>query len=140
MNNFRPKFDKINATYAWRLRLLPEYDTRINKIGSNIFEGYSKYIDVPEDANKKDLLIKCCSMLFAKKWVHKSDGVLIYKADTYMKLPIGANKCILQILPDNGLWCFKYSELEINKYQLQFIEKMVESANSGLVQILKVVK
>lgn len=78
--------DKYRSTFAWRILVKPEEDTRKFKKGDHIISGYSKYLNADEPDDKEQLLLDCCSMLFEQNWIRKSNGILLYKSDNGIML------------------------------------------------------
>lgn len=56
-----------------------EFDYRKNPEGKFIMPGYSAYEGIPEMNNKDQLLLLSVGALFEKRYVYKSNGILIYK-------------------------------------------------------------
>lgn len=137
---FELKYDKVAATYAWRFRLLPEFDIRKNKVGFNNYEGFSKFEGQPEIQNKKHLLINCMSSLFSNGWIQKSSGIDVYIRGDYWRKECKGNERILCIRMKNGIYRLCNYKEPCTGYEMHMIDAMVKDANYGKVEILKVVK
>lgn len=139
MKNFRPVYDKINSSFGWKIQLLPEYDSRKVKEGPCIFDGYSKLLNQAECENKNHLLMKHIDMLFTCKWIDKSSKIAMYKSDGYFRYPIQSNLLILRFDWINGMLKFMGDKEHINPMVERFVCKLVDTANVGKNEILKVV-
>jgi hypothetical protein len=126
------KHDVFNASYGWRINVKAEFDYRQEKKGLFIIEGCSKYMQVPEEKNKKQLLLLNVAMLFEKRWIYKSSGIIVYSRlpDTLLH-PIKSNPWIFQFIKDGDCVNVEKSRLWNDVYCEDKIMRMVENYNKG---------
>ena len=132
------KYDQFGSSYGWRILMNEQFDYRKVRQTKFIVEGFSKWLQIPEAGNKKTVLLNVCSMLFDKRWIYKSDGILIYEAgEGGMMKPLAINKRIIHFskVGDDCHW--SVNELIVGQYCCDRIEKMVDYYNKGNQRGLK---
>jgi len=128
----RLPYDKFASTFGWRIKVKAEYDYRVDKTMPLVIEGYSKAMQVPEMKNKAQLLLDNVSMLFDKRWIYKSDGILIYKAvDGILFQPLSSNKHIIYFRKDGEQVIGRCANGWNDDYCVAMIEKMIDNYNKG---------
>ena len=131
------RYDHYASTYGWRIKVKSEYDYRKAKSGPMIVEGCSKYMQVPEMKNKHQLLLDCVAMLFERRWVYKSDGIIIYKAQGGILLkPMSWEQSILVFSKDIEQVAIVAKNGFNDRYCLDMIELMMQNYNKGLQRSL----
>jgi len=126
------KHDVFGSSYGWRINVKAEFDYRKEKVGKFIVPGWSKWMQVPEEKNKKQLLLLSCAMLFEKRWIYKSDGIVVYSRlpDTLL-YPLTDNPWLLQFVKDGDCVDLKLSNRFDDEYCEMQLKKMVDNYNRG---------
>jgi hypothetical protein len=126
------KFDEFASTYGWRIKVKAEFDYRKDVSKPFVLTGFSAYQGVPEMKNKKQLLLINVAALFEKRWIYKSDGILIYKASNDRLLrSFDFADVIIHLKKDGDCVDVLCKQNYDDTFVLENIAKMAKHYNSG---------